>query len=187
MQKNRAFFLDRDGVIIRDVPYLRTESAIQLLPGVDKAIRKVNVFGFICIVITNQSGVAHGLLNTQDISNIHDVIQSELALKGSNIDAFYFCPHHPDGSVKEYAIECDCRKPGVGLFFRAAEDYNLDLTKSVMVGDKETDLRAGRSAGCESFILNKPMLINEIEITFSNLEEVVDHVIHNDQTIRVKR
>lgn len=185
MRKNRAFFLDRDGVIIRNIPYLKDESQVELLNGVGEAINKIKQTGFKCIVITNQSGVARGLVSIEDVQRVNDRIRSTLVQKGDILDAFYFCPHHPDGSVKEFAVDCECRKPNPGLLLRAAEDYNLELSESVMIGDEEKDLQAGKKAGCKSFIVGKPMLLDGTSVTFSNLYEVVDYIIGKNHLMQL--
>lgn len=176
MQKNRAFFLDRDGVIIRDIPYLNSVKKIEILPGVDAAIRRINKSGYKCIVVTNQSGVARGLVTLEQLATIHEYINNVLVQNGAKIDAFYYCPHHPDGKVKEYAIKCKCRKPGTELILRAANDFGIDLSTSVMVGDRDIDFEAGIKAGCKSFIIGKPMFHEGREAIFEGLNNVIDAI-----------
>jgi D-glycero-D-manno-heptose 1,7-bisphosphate phosphatase len=180
MHKNKAFFLDRDGVIVRNVPYLNTIKDLKLLPGVDSAIKLINSFGYKCIVITNQSGVARGIVSVDQIFSIHEYIKKSLEKAGAIIDAFYFCPHHVKGKIGMYTIECDCRKPRSGMYFRAAKDHNLSLANSIMVGDSNIDIEAGRNAGCESFLLYNQTVIGGKKVTFQSLKEVVSYILlHN--------
>jgi len=176
MHKNKAFFLDRDGVIIKNIPYLNTIDRLEFLPGVESAIRLINKSGYKCIVITNQSGVARGLVSLDELEHIHKYINKSLQKYGAVIDAFYFCPHYPFAKIEEYAIDCDCRKPRAGMFYQAARDHALDLPNSVMVGDKSIDIDAGINAGCESFQINNSVLGN-IESGYMSLKQVVNYVL----------
>lgn len=149
-----AVFLDRDGVIVEDVNFLTVVSDIHILPGVAHAIRMMQD-RFYLIVVTNQSGLARGLLNERDLLDIHAEIVRLLAAEGAIIDAFYYCPHLPQALVMTYREECDCRKPRPGMLLRAQADWGLDLTRSFLVGDGTRDIQAGSAAGVRSILLDE--------------------------------
>ena len=152
--KQRAIFLDRDGTINRYVGFLRDVGQFELLPGAAEAIRRINASGYLAIVVTNQPVIARGEVTREQLREIHDKMETLLGREGAYVDAIYYCPHHPHrgypGEVAELKIDCDCRKPKPGLLLRAAEDYNIDLTKSWMIGDSESDVLAGKTAGCRT-------------------------------------
>lgn len=137
---NRAFFLDRDGTINVDSGYVGNPDALELLPGAAAAVRKMNDAGYLVIVITNQSGVARGYFGMEDVEKVHIRLNEMLQAHGAHIDAFYCCPHLPNGSVKEFSLACDCRKPQLGLFKRAIQDFDLDPTECFACGDKLRDV-----------------------------------------------
>lgn len=144
---NKAFFLDRDGTINKDTHYVGDPDKLELLPGAAEGIRRMNEAGYLVIVISNQSGVARGYFTEEDVKRVNMRLNEMLGEYGAHIDAFYWCPHLPNGSVKEYAVECDCRKPKTGLFKRAISDYGLDVTKCYAVGDKERDVKGAVELG----------------------------------------
>jgi D-glycero-D-manno-heptose 1,7-bisphosphate phosphatase len=181
MHKNRAFFLDRDGVIIKNIPYLNNINELEFLPGVKDAIRLINKSGYKCIVITNQSGVARGLISLNEIESLHKYINKSLREYGAVIDAFYFCPHHPSARITKYAIDCDCRKPRAGLFYEASRDHKVDLSNSIMVGDKSIDIAAGLKAGCECFQINNRVVIGGNKTAYMSLGQVVNYVLSRQQ------
>ncbi|MAH81032.1 MAG: hypothetical protein CMP39_05080 [Rickettsiales bacterium] len=145
----KAVFLDRDGVIIDDVNYLVDEKDVVVLPNVVDAIKIFRQFGFLVIVITNQSVVARGRCTEENVEYIHNHINSILDKDGAAIDAFYFCPHHPDFQYKG-VTHCNCRKPEIGLFEQAVKRYNIDVSQSYFVGDKESDIQAGKKIGVQT-------------------------------------
>lgn len=139
-----AVFLDRDGVINRRPPehqYVRSTGEFTWLDGSAQAVSRLRAAGFFVVVVSNQRGIARGLVDWRTLGAIEHIIQEELARHGARVDAFYYCPHD-----REQA--CDCRKPAPGLLLRAAAEHHLDLGASVMIGDGETDVDAGRAAGC---------------------------------------
>lgn len=156
--KQKAVFLDRDGTINRYVGFLRNINDFELINGVAKAIRKINESGYLAIVVTNQPVIARGEVTFEKLEEIHNKMETELGLEGAYLDAIYYCPHHPhkgyEGEVPELKIECSCRKPKPGMLLKAADDYNIDLTKSYMIGDGENDIKAGLAAGCKSILVN---------------------------------
>jgi D-glycero-D-manno-heptose 1,7-bisphosphate phosphatase len=135
-----AVFLDRDGTLIEDVGYLDAIDRIAVFPWSVDAVRALNRAGLPVVVVTNQSGIARGLFSCETVGAVHDEISRRFADGHARVDAYYYCPHHPRGTVAEYARECDCRKPGCGLVERAARDLNLDLARSFVVGDQWTDI-----------------------------------------------
>lgn len=153
MSGRRAAFLDRDGVLIRDVVHLVDASRIEILPGVPDALRRLRDAQWMIVVVTNQSVVARGMVSETELRGIHDGLEARLRVHGATLDAIYYCPHHPEGAVEPYRVVCDCRKPKPGLLVRAAADLGIDLRASVMVGDTDSDIEAGRRAGCRTVLL----------------------------------
>ena len=156
-EPQKAVFLDRDGTINKYVGFLRKIDQFELLPGVADAIRKINASGYLCIVVTNQPVIARGEVTVPELEEIHRKMETLLGLEGAYLDGLYYCPHHPHkgyaGEVPELKIECSCRKPKPGMLLKAAEDFNIDLGKSWMVGDGENDILAGRNAGCRTALI----------------------------------
>jgi D-glycero-D-manno-heptose 1,7-bisphosphate phosphatase len=153
MSRRHAVFLDRDGVLIRDVDHLTAASQIEILPGVPDALRRLRDAGWTLVVATNQSVVARGLVTEDGLREIHSVLEDQLRAHGAGLDAIYYCPHHPEGAVTRYRVVCDCRKPEPGLLVRAAKDLGIDLAASVMVGDTAADIEAGRRVGCRTVLI----------------------------------
>ena len=155
---NRAVFLDRDGVLIEDVGLLADHASIRVLPGVAQSLSALRAAGYRLIVVSNQTVVARGLATEDDVLKIHRRLQEELnaVIEPSvppQIDAWYFCPHHPHADVAEYRRPCDCRKPLPGMLLKAAGIFDVDLTASVMIGDRLTDVAAGTAAGCRTVLV----------------------------------
>ncbi len=153
----RAVFLDRDGVLIADVNHLTVPEQIRVLPRVPEALIRLRAAGWRLVVATNQSVVARGWISEERLQEIHQVLQATLRAQGAEIDAVYYCPHHPEGSVAAYRRVCACRKPSPGMLLRAAEDWHLDLAQSVIVGDAPPDIEAGRHAGCRTVLIRGGM------------------------------
>lgn len=187
--KNRqaAVFLDRDGVLNREVNFLSRPEELELLPGVDKAIRKINKSGILAIVASNQPVVARGECSLEGLREIHNKLESLLGNAGAYLDRIYFCPHHPDrgfeGEMPEYKIACDCRKPQPGMLLQAMNDCNIDPAKSFMVGDSTADIQAGKSAGVRAILLKTGYggadgrFQARPDAICSDLEEAVDIII----------
>lgn len=150
----KAIFLDRDGTIVDDPGYLADPAKLKLLGGVDLAIKSLRQAGYRIVVVTNQSGVARGMLTEATLKAIHDKMADLLAGKGAPIDAIYHCPYHPEGSVEPFAKDSDLRKPAPGMLTRAAEKLDLDLQRSWMVGDAARDVQAGVNAGCRTVLID---------------------------------
>lgn len=157
--KQKAVFLDRDGTLNKYVGFLRNIDQFELIEGVAEAIREINASGYLAIVVTNQPVIARGEVTFEQMDMIHKKLQTLLGQQGAYIDAIYYCPHHPhkgyEGEVTELKIRCDCRKPKPGMYLKAAEDFNIDLSQSWMVGDGENDIKAGKAAGCKTALIGE--------------------------------
>jgi len=148
MQGHRAVFLDRDGTINVEVNYLYRPADLVLIRGTAPAIARLNQAGYVVIVVTNQAGVARGYYSLAALHALHAHLREQLIGLGARIDAFFFCPHHPD-----FTGPCDCRKPAPGMLRAAAQQCRLDLTRSWMIGDSAADLGAGNAAGCRTILV----------------------------------
>lgn len=137
-----AAFLDRDGVLNVDHGYAHRPEQLEWIKGAPEAVRLLNEAGYYVFVVTNQSGIARGYFEEEAVKSFHAHMQDSLAEHGAHIDAFYFCPHHPDGIVKPLAVRCRCRKPGTGMLEQAAREWSIDIQASFLVGDKEEDMSA---------------------------------------------
>ncbi len=140
-------FLDRDGVLNVDHGYVHRPERLEWVAGAPEAVRLLNEAGIPVIVITNQSGVARGYFGETDVQQFHAHVQEQLRARGAHVDAFYYCPHHPQGTVAEFAIACDCRKPKPGMLERAARDFAVDRRRSFLIGDKDDDVAAAAAFG----------------------------------------
>lgn len=154
--KQKAIFLDRDGTINKYVGFLTKPEQFELLPGATEAVKKINKSGYLAIVVTNQPVIARGDCTWDELRNIHNKMETEFGKAGAFLDAIYICPHHKDkgfdGERPDYKYDCECRKPKPGLLQRAAKDFNIDLSQSIMIGDSERDVLAGINAGCMKVI-----------------------------------
>jgi D-glycero-D-manno-heptose 1,7-bisphosphate phosphatase len=146
----RAVFLDKDGTLIRDVPFNVDPARIEFLPGVAEGLALLGKAGFRFIVITNQPGVAHGQFEEKELKAVDKTLKDFFENAGVRLDAFYWCPHHPEGSVQKYTQTCDCRKPGTALILKACSDLGIDAKQSWFVGDILDDVEAGKKAGCRT-------------------------------------
>jgi len=152
--QERALFLDRDGTLVHPRHYPARPEDLQLYDGIGPKLRLLQRAGFRLVVITNQSGLARGYFDANALQAMHDHLTRELAELDVQIHAIYFCPHHPDGTIAELAIDCDCRKPQPGLLLRAAADLALDLRRSWFIGDILDDVEAGNRAGCQTILVD---------------------------------
>ncbi len=147
---NKAVFVDRDRTLMEDPGYISEPEAVKLLPGVELAIKSLHQAGYKVVVVTNQSGVARGLLTEEALGEIHAELRRQLSAKGVHLDGIYYCPYHPEGTVERYAKESDLRKPQPGMLLEAASELDIDLSRSWMVGDSARDVEAGQRAGCRT-------------------------------------
>jgi D-glycero-D-manno-heptose 1,7-bisphosphate phosphatase len=147
-----AVFLDRDGVLIEDTGYPHQESDLRMMPGAAAAVGRLNRLGYLCVIVTNQSGVARGLFTEAQMHAFNDLIVRKLAVAAARIGAVYACPYHAEGTVEAY-IHPDHpdRKPNPGMLLRAAADHDIDMAKSFLIGDQPSDIEAARRAGVPGF------------------------------------
>jgi D-glycero-D-manno-heptose 1,7-bisphosphate phosphatase len=148
-----AVFLDRDGTLIEEVSYLAEPEQVRFVPGAAEAVRKLNGAGLLVIVVTNQSGVARGYFPESRVAVVHERLTALLGEHGAKVDAFYYCPHHPTEGGGAYRVECECRKPKPGMLLAAARDFDIDLARSWVIGDKRCDAEAGAAAGCRTVLV----------------------------------
>lgn len=152
--RHRAIFLDRDGTLVEARHYPSRPEELVIYPGVPDALRRLQTAGFRLVLVTNQSGLAHGYFSQDDLDRMHDYLTGELGRAGVSLSAIYVCPHHPEGRIPELAIACDCRKPRPGLLLQAAAGLDLDLRQSWLVGDILDDVEAGNRAGCRTVLVD---------------------------------
>lgn len=146
-------FLDRDGTVNAEVHYLSQPDQLRLLPTVSEAISMLNSIEIAVVIVTNQAGIARGYFPEHRLIEIHDHLKRMLAEQHAQLDGIYYCPHHPTAGLGAYRIVCECRKPMPGMLTRAAADLELDLPRSLMIGDRESDLQAGANAGCQTALV----------------------------------
>ena len=164
---NKAIFIDKDGTLIHDVPYNIDVSRIIFTDGAIEALQQWKHRGYLLVVISNQSGIARNYFTEEDIEKVKDFIAAQLASHQITLDGFYYCPHYPEGINKKYAIVCDCRKPLPGLILEAAQDLNIDIRSSWMIGDSLKDVEAGNRAGCRTIFIDNN---NETEPLLGELQ-----------------
>jgi histidinol-phosphate phosphatase family protein len=148
-----AVFLDRDGTMIREVQFLRRPEDLVWLPATIDAIRLLNRAGFVVCVTTNQSGVGRGLYTEADVQVLHDIMTATLDAAGARVDAWFYCPHHPEATVTALRQVCECRKPRPGMIRRAAEQFSLELSRSFVIGDRLTDIGLAASVGARGVLV----------------------------------
>ena len=155
--KQKCVFLDRDGTINNYVGFLRKEEDMTLIDGASIAIREINNSEYLCIVITNQPVIARGEVTVEELENINMKMEKLLGNEGAYINGLYYCPHHPDkgyeGEIPELKVDCDCRKPKIGLLEKAVKDFNIDLKNSIVIGDSTLDIKMAENAGMQSILV----------------------------------
>jgi len=151
--KRPAIFLDRDGTLIEDVGYPHRPADLRLLAGVVPALQELQALGFVFVVVTNQSGIARGYFDEDQMHAFHALLGERLEAAGVRIEAFYDCPFHPEASVAAYRCDSPLRKPKPGMLLLAAEERSLDLANSYVIGDKKSDVLAGQAATCRSILV----------------------------------
>lgn len=149
----RAVFVDKDDTLVRDVAYSAREDALEWMPGALEGLRVLDAAGFEIVLVTNQSGIAHGLFSEQDLHSYLRCLSVRLAQEGLRLAGVEYCPHHPEAAVEAYRRPCVCRKPGPGMLVRAAAYHRFDLRRCWMVGDLVDDVEAGSRAGCGTALL----------------------------------
>lgn len=151
---NKAVFIDKDGTLIKDVSYNVNVDLIEFEPFAFDALKLLQKLGYLLVIVTNQPGIAFEYFTEKELENVHVFIMNALQQEGIRLHGFYFCPHHASGKLQAYAIACNCRKPKPGLLLKAAEDMNIDLETSWMIGDILNDVEAGKKAGCKTILIN---------------------------------
>lgn len=167
--KNKAVFIDRDGTINIDGPYLSDPDRFEMYPGVGNGIKALKENGFKIIVITNQSGIARGYFTENDLAEIHAKMKREFKKFNVELDGIYYCPHHPDDG-------CNCRKPKTGLFDKAIKEHDIDVKKSYMLGDKNLDVVAGRNVGTKTVLIPVPGTTGKTAIEKSKKDSCPDYI-----------
>lgn len=165
---NKAIFIDKDGTLIHDVPYNVNPAFVRLREGTIAGLAKLKDAGFLLIVVTNQSGIAHGYFKEDELMRVQNKLSEMLHQSGIELDGLYYCPHHPAGKVSAFAKACDCRKPKPGMILNAAQNFNIDLSRSWMIGDILHDVEAGNTAGCKTILINNG---NETEWHITDLRK----------------
>ncbi len=176
-----AIFLDRDGVLIKDMDKNPIVENFELLDNVPEAIKKINQSGYLAIVVTNQPMIAKGFVTFEQVDDVHKLLETELGKDGAYLDDIYFCPHHPEkgfaGEIPELKVDCNCRKPKPGMLLKAAQDYHIDLSQSWMIGDRESDIKAGKAAGCKTVLIGTLPSFEKANYNFKNLSEAIDFIL----------
>lgn len=150
---DKVVFLDRDGTINVEKNYLYKPEELEFIAGAPEAIRLLNESGYKVVVVTNQAGVARGYYTEEDVKRLHDHMNARLAEFGAHVDAFFYCPHHPEHGVGKYKVECDCRKPKIGMFLQAEKLFDIDKSQSWMIGDNIGDIEAGKNYGVRTILV----------------------------------
>jgi D,D-heptose 1,7-bisphosphate phosphatase len=178
---NKAVFLDRDNTLIEDPGYISHPDQVKLLEGVPEALSELKRMGYKLIIVSNQSAVARGIITEKVLVQIHERLEELLALQGAALDKIYYCPDHPEGAIPRYRKENPWRKPAPGMLLAAAEEFDIDLTDSWLVGDSSRDIDAGKSAGCRTILIQNAAHSRTIEpgvtspdYTAVNIKEVAN-------------
>lgn len=184
-------FMDRDGTICEEKMYLSNPDDVSLIPGAAKAIRLINERGGLAIVITNQAGIARGILSESVLVEIHDRMKMLLSREQAQINAIYYCPHHKDAKNPLYRVECKCRKPEKGMFEKASKDFDIADARYYMVGDKNIDIQWGKNIGAFSIVVltgygeeelkkSKAECQNQPDFAAKDLHEAVVHIMKRE-------
>jgi D-glycero-D-manno-heptose 1,7-bisphosphate phosphatase len=188
INKRKAIFIDKDGTLIIDIPYNVDPDKITLSDNCMTGLRRLKDNGYLLVIISNQSGVARGYFEESALIAVEQKVKALLAVEGIHLDGFYYCPHYPEGNIGEYAVDCDCRKPQPGLILKAADEMEIDLSISWMIGDILNDVEAGNRAGCKSVLIDNG---NETEwfsgewripwVNVFNINEAATYILKADE------
>jgi D-glycero-D-manno-heptose 1,7-bisphosphate phosphatase len=170
-----AVFLDRDGTVCEEVGYLREEEKLSLISGSAQAIRMIIAQGWKPVIISNQSGIARKYMSVEDVDKINKKLQKMLADQNAPVEQIYYCPHHPKG-YSPYNIECDCRKPASGLLLKAASEGNLNISQSIMIGDKYSDVQTAHRLNIPGILVQTGFGLREIEKYQNNWEKPPEYI-----------
>ncbi len=161
--KDKAVFFDRDGVLNEDVAYLYKIADLRWVEGAREAVAYLTQLGYKIFIVTNQSGIARGYYTVDEMQQLHEYMQREIAADGGKIEKIYYCPHHPEGSVAEYACTCDCRKPKPGMILNALAEYDIDKEQSFLIGDSKRDVEAAEAAGIKGYLFTGGSLLDFVK------------------------
>ena len=162
MNKQKAVFLDRDGTLNEEIGFLANPEQIKLLEGVTEALRIIHASGYLAIVVTNQPVIARGDCTIEELEMIHNKLETELGKEGAYFDDLFYCPHHPEG-IGIYRKKCTCRKPAAGLLMQAQKDFDIDMGRSYLAGDRASDILCGKNAGLKTVLLESGYGIKRLE------------------------
>lgn len=181
-KKQKAIFLDRDGTLNKYVGFVTDIDQLELIDGVEKAVKRINDSEYLAIIVTNQPVIARGEVTEIELQEIHNKLETLLGERGAYIDGIYYCPHHPDrgykGEISCLKINCECRKPKPGMLYQAASDFNIDLRESWMIGDSFNDILAGKNAGCKTGLISEiGMKEYNADVIGKNLINIVEQII----------
>jgi D-glycero-D-manno-heptose 1,7-bisphosphate phosphatase len=176
-----AVFLDRDGTINEQMGYINHLSRFIMLPDAANAIKRLNAAGIPVVVVTNQSGLARGYFPESLLGEVHQKMEQKLADEGAHVDGIYICPHHPEAKEEKFRENCNCRKPKNGLFLQAAADLQLDLSKSYVVGDRWSDLKAAAQCQAKGILVLTGYGRGDYEFIGPNQETQPHYVAENLQ------
>jgi D-glycero-D-manno-heptose 1,7-bisphosphate phosphatase len=184
--KEKAVFLDRDGVINEDYGYVHKIENFHIYPEVFPALRKLQEAGFKLLIVTNQSGIAVGYYTEDDFKKVTQHMLSIFEKEGIKIDKVYYCPHHPEGIVPQYTMKCDCRKPESGMIRQGIKEFNIDPSKSFLIGDKENDIKAAHKEGIKAALVKTGQGKKYVDSTSAdfvgeNILDVVENFILRDR------
>lgn len=186
---NKAVFLDRDDTLIEDPGYINHPDQVKLLEGVTETLAELKKMGYKLIVVSNQSGIARGIFTEEMLAKVHERLEQILSHHGVTLDKIYYCPYHPEGAILKYRRESDWRKPQPGMLIAAAEELDIDLTESWLIGDSARDIDAGKSAGCKTILIQNAAHNRTIEPGATapdymavNMKEVLNIIKQNNRT-----
>ena len=183
--RRKSIFLDRDGTLNYDLGNNQDINNFKLIEGTSDAVKKINKSKFLSIVITNQPAIAKGFITDEGLENIHKKMETLLGNDNAYVNAIYYCPHHPEkgfeGEIPHLKIECSCRKPKPGMILQAAQDFNIDLNSSYMIGDTFRDMQAGNNAGLTTVLVNSTENYDFADYKFLNLNEAVDFILEKEE------
>lgn len=187
-------FLDRDGTINEEVGYLYEIEKLSLIPGAALAIKRLNILGWPVVCVSNQSGVARGYYSIDAVYEIHRKLEELLAAEGAHLNGIYFCPHHPTEGEYPYRMNCKCRKPGSGMLEKAAVEFNIDLKRSYLIGDRLSDIQTAQNADLKAILVltgygkkelenSKNLIIIQPDSICQDIDAAVDWILKQERLI----
>jgi len=177
--KRPAVFIDRDGTVNEQMGYINHLSRFVMLAGSAEAIRLLNSHHYLAIIVSNQSGVARGYYPIELVDKVHSHMNALMEKEGAFVDGIFFCPHYVKGSVPEYSIECDCRKPGTGLIEKACQAFDIDMAHSYMIGDRYSDIELALRLDLKGVLVTTGYGLGDLDYVFPRLSFKPDHVAKN--------